>query len=155
MMRRHYRRGITLIEALIAMVMIVIIALGGLSYQYFGAKHFRIAHGELTATRATQLVLEDWKGSGANAPANYDPSTLGLGFAKPIGGEDCDYIITVDGVKMYMTLAYNDVEVDTDSGITLRELDVTTQWRNDGGSAAPGASDPSIFMATYARRGQD
>ncbi len=145
---RYYNNGLTLIESLIAVVIVSIIALGGLAYQYFGAAHFRIAHSELTATRASQLLLEDWKGSGAANPVNYDANSLGLGFA----GAGSDYIIAVDGVKMYMHLSYRDV--DSGAGITLRELKVKTQWCN-GGSAVPGDGDPSLVLTTYARRGQD
>jgi hypothetical protein len=155
MIHGYSNKGVGIVEALVAAAMVSIIALGGLSYQYFGAKHFRIAHAELTATRAGQLLLEDWKGTGAANTANYDASALGVGFQKPIAGESCDYVITVDGVKMFMTLAYNDVEVDDDAGITLRQISNTIQWRNDGGSAAPGANDPSLVLTTYARRGQD
>jgi hypothetical protein len=147
---RIYHRGVTLIEALVAAVMVSVIALGGLAYQYFGAAHFRIAHAELTATRASQLLLEDWKGSGATNPVNYDANSLGLGFA----GAGSDYNIAIDGVKMFMHLSYQDVEVDNDAGITLRELKVKTQWCNSG-SGTPGAGDPSLVLTTYARRGQD
>jgi hypothetical protein len=152
---RHSKKGVGIVEALVAALMVSVLALGGLSYQYLGAKHFRIAHAELTATRAGQLLIEDWKGSGANNPANYDATALGVGFLTPIGGEHCDYIITVDGVKMYMSLAYNDVEVDEDAGITLRQISDTIKWRNDGNPAEPGANDPSLVLTTYVRRGQD
>jgi hypothetical protein len=50
-----------------------------------------------------------------------------------------------------MHLSYQEVEVDNDAGITLRELKVKTEW----GSAAPSDDNPSVVMTTYARRGQD
>lgn len=149
MIWRYYNSGVTLIEALVAAVMVSIIVLGGLAYQYFGAAHFRIAHAELTATRASQLLLEDWKGSGAANPVNYDANSLGLGFAR---ADSYYYIITIDGVKMHMHLSYREVVPPVDSD--LWELKVKTQWCN-GGSAVPGDSDPSLVLTTYARRGQD
>ncbi len=136
-----------LVKALIVAALVPIIALGGLSYQAHAAKQFRIARDELTATRAGQLLLEDWKGSGAANPENYDANSLGLGFV----GSDGEYAITVDGLRMYMHMSYQDVEEDRDAGITLRQLQVRIEW----GPLAPGGEAPAMVMTTYARRGQD
>jgi hypothetical protein len=144
---RNHNGGLMLVKAMVVAAIVPIIALGGLLYQYQTARQFRIAHEELTATRAAQLLLEDWKGSGATNPENYDANSLGLGFA----GQDTDYVITVDRVKMFMHLSYRDVEVDSDAGITLRELQVRAEW----GPEAPGGSAPSLVLTTYARKGQD
>ena len=62
--RKRHKRGVTLIEALAAMVILAIAALGTLSYQYHSAKHSHITKLEMTATRTAQLLLEDWKSSG-------------------------------------------------------------------------------------------
>ncbi len=145
----------TLVEALIAATVVAILALGALIYQYLGATHFRIAHAELTATRAGQLLIEDWKGSGAPDIENYDASTLGMGFEKPYAGDNSYYIIKVDGIKMYVTLSYEDVDVDEFAGITLRRVNVKIQWRKDFGSGPVDADDPSILLSTYARKGID
>ena len=145
----------TLIEALIAATVVAILALGALVYQYLGATHFRIAHAELTATRAGQLLIEDWKGSGAPDIVNYDASTLGVGFDKPDPSDNSYYIITVDGIKMYVNLSYSDVDVDEFANITLRRINVKLQWRRDFGSGAVEADDPSILLTTYARKDPD
>lgn len=142
----------TLIEALVAAAILAVLALGGLAYQYFGAVHFRIALAELTATRAGQLLLEDWKGSGAPDPVNYDATALGIGFTTGAGS---DYVITVDGITMFVWLTYQDVEVDTVAGLTLRQISTSLAWRRDYAAGMPGADDPSLILTTYARRGQD
>ncbi len=151
----HSNKGVTLIEALIAAVAVSILALGGLAYQYLGAMHFRIAHAELTATRAGQLLIEDWKGNGAPDPQNYDATELGVGFETPIDGDYSYYVITVDGIKMHIWPTFEDIDVDEFAGVTLRQISAKIQWRKDFGSAEVEDDDPSIILTTYARLGQD
>ena len=145
----------TLIEALIAATVVAILALGALVYQYLGATHFRIAHAELTATRAGQLLIEDWKGSGAPDIENYDASTLGMGFIKTDPTDNSHYIVAVDGINMHVDLSYEDVDVDEFANITLRRISAKLQWRKDFGSGVVDEDDPSIFLTTYARKDRD
>ncbi len=145
----------TLIEALIAATVVAILALGALVYQYLGATHFRIAHAELTATRTGQLLIEDWKGSGAPDIVNYDASTLGMGFIKPDPSDNSYYEVAVDGIKMYVNLSYDDVDVDEFANITLRRISAKLQWRRDFSSGAVDDDDPSILLTTYARKDRD
>jgi len=151
----HSNKGVTLIEALIAAVVVSILALGGLAYQYLGAAHFHVAHAELTATRVGQLLIEDWKGSGAPDIDNYDATTLGVGFEKPIDGDNSYYTITVDGLKMHLWLDFENIDVDDFAGVTLRQISVKIQWRKDFSSADLETDDPSIILTTYARLGED
>ena len=155
MKSRNKNSGVSLIEALIASVVVAVLAIGGLSYQYLGAAHFKIAQSELAATRAGQLLIEDWKANGAPDITNYDATELGIGFIKPDISDNSYYTITVDGTKLHLTLSYNDVEVDEDAGVTLRQLNVKVQWRQDSGSGEIDTEDPSITLSTYARLGQD
>ncbi len=149
----------TLIEALIAATVVAILALGALVYQYLGATHFRIAHAELTATRAGQLLIEDWKGAGAPDIINYDASELGIGFDKPDPSDNSYYVITVDGIKMHFWLDYGIVPIENNpdefAGVTLRWINVKVQWRKDFGSGAVDVDDPSVVLTTYARKDPD
>ena len=155
----YSNKGVTLIEALIAAVVVAILALGGLVYQYLGATHFRVAHAELTATRVGQLLIEDWKGNGAPDIDNYDATTLGVGFEKPIDGDNTYYAITVDGLKMHSWLSSEIVPIpdnpDPFAGVTLQQISVKIQWRKDFSSAEVEDDDPSIILTTYARLGED
>jgi hypothetical protein len=151
----HKNSGVTLIEALAASLVVAILALGGLSYQYFGASNFRLAQAELAATRAGQLIIEDWKGSGAPDIVNYDATDLGVGFEKPDLSDNSYYTITIDGVKLYLLLSFADVETDDDAGVTLRQLNVKVQWKKNFGSGSTPAKDDEITFSTYARLDQD
>ena len=134
--KRHHAAGISLIEALVSMVIVAIVAMGGLSYEYLAAKHSLIARAQITATRTAQLLLEDWKSTGGST--EYDPSALGLGFLStsyvPEGSarafdsgitlSGASYSIEVNGLPMMMTLEYYDVAYDADVEVTLRQLAV-------------------------------
>ena len=71
----------TLIETMVAMVVLAIAALGALGYQYHAALQVRIAHAQTTGTRTAQLLLEDWKSTGGSE--DYDPIALAMGFSNP------------------------------------------------------------------------
>ena len=110
--RIHNDIGVTLIEAMVAIAIVAVLAIGGLTYQVYGAAHFRIAKGELTSTRAGQLLIEDWKGNGAPDIVNYDATELGVGFVKPNPSDNSYYTITIDGIKLHLNLSFADVAVD-------------------------------------------
>lgn len=160
-------RGVTLVEAVLAMSILAITALGALSYQYHAARHSRIARELVTATRTAQLLLEDWKSaSGAN---NYNPVLLGLGFSSPtsipeefshseVPGSvvnDSVYTITVDGVPMTIMLKWQDLDNPYGSVAALRELTVIISFENydTGNSTSASALEdmPPLIMATYVR----
>ena len=151
--RHKHVCGLTLVEVIVSMIVITVASVGALAHQYLGAQHLRIAHAELTATRTGQLLLEDWKGAGGIDLQNYDATALNLGFVRPAGGESADYVITVDGVKMYIWLSYHDVAVDSFAGVTLRQISVKLRWRNDLGHGAIEDNDPTAIFTTYCRLG--
>ena len=145
--RRKYEQGITLIEALVAMAILAIAALGALSYQFHCANQARIAKLELTATRTAQLLLEDWKSSGGSSA--YDPAKLGMGF---VYDQQSDfYKIKVDKLPIFIRLVQRDVESDESAGITLREISVITRWRLDFVDIEPEETDPHLVLTTYVR----
>jgi Tfp pilus assembly protein PilV len=141
--------GFTIPEVAISAAIIVVVALGTLGYQYLGVEHSRIAQAEITATRIGQLLLEDWKSTGGDA--YYDPNQLGLGFDLELGG--CR--ITLDNQTFHMQLTQSDVATDPVAGVTLRQIRVTTKWRNDYAEGITTDSDPKIVLTTYVRRDQD
>jgi len=149
--------GNTLIEIMVAVVIVAIAALGGLSYQYFAAGHARIARCQMTATRIAQLLMEDWKSTGGSD--EYDPTTLQLGFStlfipsyfsEGIGVGDGvplrnqAYRITVDDEPMVVVLRWEDVAHDDVAQVTIRQLSVFLQW-SEKSEIAP------IVLSTYVR----
>ena len=141
--------GFTLIEVMIAMVVLVIIVFGALNYQYYAALHVRAALAQMTATRTAQLLVDDWKSVGGSA--EYDPKNLHLGFIRS-DSQDADYEVKVDDLPMYIRLSYNDVEHDEEAQITMRKITVQVNWRNDHKVPTGQAEEEaSMEMSTYVR----
>lgn len=71
MNRQKRNSGLTLIEVMIAMIVIVIVVIGSIGYRYHGALDARRSDVQMTAARLGLMLLEDWKGAGATL--TYDP----------------------------------------------------------------------------------
>jgi type II secretory pathway pseudopilin PulG len=161
-------RGFTLVEQMIAGVILVVAALGALSYQYYAIGQARVARGQIAATHTAQLLLEDWKSTGGSD--EYDPASLGLGFslgtvavsslAPPDGiGEtlnDTTYAIQLDDIPVLAMLAYLDVDHDAQAKTTLRQLSVVARFADldaAGNLLLEGrfAEMPSMTFVTYVR----
>jgi Tfp pilus assembly protein PilV len=135
---------------MVAVVVLAVAVLGVLNYQYHATRRTILAKDELTATRTALLLLEDWKSNGGTE--HYDPSLLEMGIL-PTGVAD-RYLVRVNDLPMYVTLQWQDVEEDTDAGVTLREICVQLKWRRDRSVGALEATDPDFAMTTYVRRDQ-
>ncbi len=106
----------TLIEVLVATVIISIAATSVLSYGYHGAKQRRMARAHAGATRVGYLLLEDWKANGGSifyaraVSGTPNPLELDMGFEyvkmtyKAGGLIECIYELTVDSIPMRITL---------------------------------------------------
>ena len=125
--RPKFASAFTLIEVMVAMVVLVIAALGTSGYQYYATRQARIAEAQITATRTAQLLLEDWKSTGGSE--DYDPTTLELGFSSalslpegsPVGVAlgNAAYTITVNDVPMVIVMTWDDI-----AGAAFRQLTV-------------------------------
>jgi hypothetical protein len=163
-----FAAGVSLIDAMAAMLILSVMAVGAMGYQYYAAIHARIACAQMVATRTAQLLLEDWKSTGGSS--EYDPSILKLGFNGPLqvpadwsegipGGlgqplNSCVYGITVDGLPMLVMLNWLDVDKDDDAGIKLRQISVTVRLgASSGGSDVESrlANLEPIILVTYVR----
>jgi hypothetical protein len=134
---------------MVAVAITIVTALGTLCYQYQSVTHGRVAQAEIAATRLGQLLLEDWKSTGGD-PA-YDPTELGLGFVATSYPESDGYRITLDNQSFYMQLTQSNIDQDTVSGVTLRQIRVTVKWRKDYAPGAVSNDDPEIVFTTYVR----
>ena len=142
--------GFTLVEVMVAVSITIVVALGTLCFQYHGVKHSRASQAQIAGTRLGQLLLEDWKSTGGDP--DYDPESLGLGFAAPAAPETGTCIITLDNQTFYMLLEQSEIAQDTVAGVKLCQLRVTVKWRKDYTHGATTGTDPEIFLTTYVRR---
>jgi len=146
----HRANGVTLVEIIVATVVLAVAVLGVLNYQYHATRRTQLAQDELTATRTARLLLEDWKSAGGDE--NYDPTTLEMGI-KPTGVAD-RYLIRVNDLPMFATLEWRDVDHDPEASVTLRQIQVHLRWRQDRTVGALDDTDPDFTMTTYVRRDQ-
>jgi len=141
-------RGVTLLELILAVLILTIVSVGTISYQYFATRMATCADAEITATRTARLVLDNWKKAGGDE--NFDPISLNAGFQTT--GISNQYLITVNNVPMTLNLAWLDVMYDDVAGVTLRQIQVTVQWRSDYQAQEVRPTDPTYTMTTYIRR---
>ena len=156
--------GMTLVEVMVATVILVVAALGALRCQYYATGHGKIARAQIAAARIAQLLIEDWKSTGGSP--EYDPSALGLGFSGPetipngfttagISGSvlnNAVYAVTIDEMPMLAMLKYLDVNEDGLASAGLRQLAVVLRFvenRRDAGDRL-GKMDP-VTLVTYVR----
>ncbi len=162
----RFANAVSLTEVVVAMTILAIATLGGVGYQYYAARHSRIARAEIIGTRTAQLLLEDWKSTGGST--SYNPSSLGLGFSSALSipaywseGEEVGaanplnnavYAITVDNVPMQVMLQWEDVDSDTIAKVTLRELSVTVRFVGTSENADESEYIPPVILTTYVTR---
>jgi len=154
--KKSQRDGFTIVEVMVSVAIIIIVALGTLSFQYYSVKNSRSSEAQVTAARLGQLLLEDWKSTGGDPL--YDATSLGLGFAASIPPVTGSYNITLDNQTFYIQMAQQLAPVSSGSnpdpvaGITLQELSVTVSWRRDYGNGTVSSSDPTLTFTTFVRR---
>ena len=143
-------RGVTMVEMVVAIAILSIVSIGCLGYQYFSARLAVRANAELTVTRTARLVLDNWKKTGGDE--NFEPTSLNVGFEKSGNGNKTRYLITTNQIPMTVSLQWQDMEYDAVAAVTLRQIQVTVQWRSDYQEGNVDKNDPSYVMTTYVRR---
>lgn len=138
--------GTSFIEVLLAIVLISILALGALGYQYNAIKQVGVAKAATIAVRIGRLIIEDFKSTGASE--DYTPVDLELGFET--ADQPFDYRINVDNLDIFINISQQQIDEDISSGVILRQINVSIQWPW-GHQSPPNEDDPSLLMATYVR----
>ena len=147
--QRGYRRGTTLVEVSVGLLVFMIMALGSTYYRYFTAAEVQRAQRQLIAADLAVTALETWQG--IDGDESFDPvgtfsadlaieatdGDIAPGESVLLGGYD----VTFDGYVYHLTLYWRDVEVG------LRELGVTASWPI-GGSG----DDKTYLLTGYVRR---
>ncbi len=128
--RKKEEKGFSLPDTMVAVLVLMIIVTGSLSYRYVSAANIEKSQQHLTAMDLAVTFLETWQGvSGAST---FDPEIVfagnlplddGSGENQPSGytllGK---YEVTDDNDTYQLTLSWNDV------GSSLRALNVIVAW---------------------------
>ncbi len=148
--RRFPRYGVTLIEMVLAVLIVSIIVAGAMNYQYFSTRMAKRANAELTAARTAALLMENWKSIGGDE--FFNPVNLNMGFTQVPNSDR--YHVTADDLPMTIDLSWGDEGVDAVAMTTLRRIQVEIRWRSDYRDDTIRQDDPVYSVATYVRRDQ-
>jgi prepilin-type N-terminal cleavage/methylation domain-containing protein len=158
----QYKNGLTLIEVMVSMVVILIVAMGAVSYMYASAKHAREADVRATAGRIGLLLLEGWKGNGVDV-TTFNPADVSKGFNKlplsdfatPVNLNVLPgltntlktYRIETDKVKYFVKMTYGNY---APSDTTPRQLSISVAWNRNYSDTALGANYNTVVISDYA-----
>ncbi len=113
---RRYLTGLTLIEIMLAILVLAVMVIGTAGYRYYSELDARKAVKQANAARIALTLLENWRGRIGNTDsATLAALTVGLtdvgatGQTLPTGYTqfgNC-YQAQLDGVNYYLTMSYN------------------------------------------------
>jgi len=145
--------GTTLNEVMLAILVVTISIIGGISYRYYSALDGKRASMYSTAARAALLLCESFRG--AAGIVSYDPAThlssddfvitADSGPEAPGGFTSIgSYKVILNGVTCYATLSYQDVQPG------LRALNVTVAYqKRDQAVTGLEDMDNTFALTTY------
>jgi Tfp pilus assembly protein PilV len=149
--------GLTLVEIMIAMVIILVVIVGAMKFRYSAVMDAREADSRITASRLGAMLLNAWVArvgsTSYDIVAEFNP---GIPIVLSTSGPDVPadftelnkYHIICDNVNYYATLSHQ----PTSSG-QAGKLTITLNWQNDYGLWSESAVKQSINMTTHVRSG--
>jgi len=132
-------RGMSIVEAAIAMVVLAIAIIGTINFRYNSILNTTRANLRDSAARAALMLCEGWRG--IDGDASYDPvATFGTDYVRK-------YTVHLNGHDFFGTLSYLDVDQ------TFRTLNVSIAWeaRNNNNTTFEQA-DKIYRLTTYTPR---
>lgn len=161
MKARPHIKGLTFIEVMVAVVVLMAAVIGAMFYQYYTAMDAKKAMLHIKAGRLAVTMLEGWKGAGSQT--DFDPlndlgnghfaeyvDLLGITSGSPgstpagmnnpvtVGG----YNVTSGTVQYAVTLFYDDQDPDDNIPMALTAL---VEWPEQG----HGDSNKSFCLTGY------
>jgi Tfp pilus assembly protein PilV len=141
------RRGFSLLDVIIASVVLIIAILGTASYRYHSALDERKAAMQTSAARVAMLLCESWRGVQGNTTCNPTAWNLsgvsisaGSGPAVPSGFTALNsYAITTNNFNYTATLSWQNISTG------LRALNITIAWPISGS----GMPNKSYILTSY------
>ena len=151
--RFRNNHGVTIVEIMVAIVVILVAVIGASGFRYYSALDARKADVKITAGRVGSLLLEGWIGTGGQI--TYDPvveygtdmniSVSATGPAVPTGFTLLNsYQIVAGRANYYATLSYRD-STPTQAG----ELNIFVAWLHGYQAGTVSSSDPSVKLTSY------
>ena len=136
MRNKKFKKGVSIIDMIVAGMIVPILVSGTLSYRYYTVQSLQKAHRYLEAAELSVFMNNAWKGVGG--AETFDPVVLGGNEMKvaissagaidtPTGHIPLNqYDVVSDGITYSVKLSYKDVDPK------LRELHSTVLWSFNG-----------------------
>ncbi len=156
--------GVTLVETMVAVAIILVAVTGATFYQYYTVLDARKADLRMEAARLGLTLLEGWKGAGS--ATDFDPQTdfangqsaefaaaLGVwndGDGDPPAGMNAvcgKYAVTTENNTYFMILSYTDESVTDNIPMAMNVLVMWDPRGYRGGNVADAGS--SLGLTTY------
>jgi Tfp pilus assembly protein PilV len=154
------KRGISIIEVMIASIILLIGLFGVFTYRYTSILNAVKANSYITGSRIAWLLVENWRG---NKGSSYDPtasgqlSSIGLTISTNTTGPSVpagftklgQYKVVENNVNYFVTMSWKNFPAV--SGVN--ELDVIVAWsrRKQGTSTVYADADDTFHLTTYAQ----
>ena len=146
------RSGLTIVEVMVAVTILIVAMLGTSAYQYSAALNARRGNMFATASRTALLLSEGW--NGVFGVKSFDPvSILGdeIVISSAYGPDAPDgftllgnYMIELENTGYYATLSYRDIAPD------FRALSIIISWDQAlGGTAGFENANKSYELTVY------
>ena len=155
------RKGISIVEAMISSIILLIGIFGVFTYRYASALNSAKADSYITSSRIAWLLLENWRGN--KGSSTYDPtasdqigsigltiSTMTTGPSVPTGFTKLgQYKVVINNVNYFVTMSWRNFPAVPG----INELDVIVAWsqRKKGTGVAYDDVDNSFHLTTYAQ----
>ena len=149
--------GFTLLEVVIAALVLGILSVGSLGYQYHATRDARRAEAHTNAAWLAKMLLDQWKGQGGSTA--YDPALLSGAVltidtsavgpaASAVNGTPFEllghYRAAFDGSIYFVTCSYTEP-----SETAPRLLSVAVAWRPDYADGALGDDAREVRFSVY------
>lgn len=137
--------GVTLVEVMAAALVVLVVAIGMMNYQYACSMNARTADIRATASRLALVLLERWKDIAGNidpsvfepddplmgcglglAPLDYYDEVTDIGALPALGTQFKCYWVRLNGVVYWVKLTYND-----QLSPPIRLLQASVAWSDD------------------------
>jgi type II secretory pathway pseudopilin PulG len=151
--RRVRRRGLTLIEVIVSILLVMVVILAAIGTRYLATQQARRGDAYSTAGKLGLMLLEAWRSS--TAPSTYNPittfagqmtvSTSGTGPPAPTDFTTLgSYHVVLDNVHYYPTLAY--IGATTEQPAVLH---VSVAFRQNYQAGTISTGDNCVRLTTY------
>jgi len=154
--RLKSKKAFTIIEMMIAIVILAVAVIGASGYRYYAMLDARRGATKVTAARIALLLCENWrgiKGDTAYDPVTYFASELTISALPGFDDQafkDADfallgsYLVVTDNVNYHAILSWKDVGTD------LRALNIVVTWPPSGQTqVSAGDTSRRFLLTTY------